>query len=131
VGQGRGFATTGRFDYRTRDLFSSKGLQQQVNQQIKQGCASGKTSNSLNLESMDAFKNIPYDLFHSPVGGQVGGYQGDWKVSDGTAQITIVNYAGAYSFFYHAVDDRKGTSGPFRTIKQTFVIKEPSPCGPK
>ena len=24
---------------------------------------------------------------------------------------------------------RTGTSGPFRTIKQTFVIKEPIPCG--
>jgi len=117
-------------DYRARDLMSSKGFQV-VNQQIKQGCQAGKTHGTLNLSTWQGYKDIPYDIFHSPVGGEAGGYNGTWSASGGTSEITIVNYAGAYSFFYHAVNDRTGTSGPFRTIKQTFVIKEPSPCGGK
>jgi RHS repeat-associated protein len=120
----------GPADYRTRDLMSSKGFQQ-INQQIKEGCLAGKSNDTLNLSSWDGYKNIPYDSVHSPVGGQVGGYNGSWHTVGDTTYVNIVNYAGAYSFFYHGVNDRTGTKGPFRTIKQTFNIEEPNPCGAK
>jgi len=98
-------------DYRTRDLMSSKGFQV-VNQQIKRGCQAGKANGTLNLSTWQGAKDIPYDIFHSSGGGEVGGYNGTWSTSGGTTQVNIVNYAGAYSFFYHAVNDRGGTSGP-------------------
>jgi RHS repeat-associated protein len=114
-------------DYRVLDLMSSKGFTV-INQQIKRACQAGATGGKLDLGSWQAAKDIPYDVFHSPVGGEVGGYNGTWSIRAGTARIQIVNYAGTYSFFYHAVNDRTGISGPFRTIKQTFDIEEPNPC---
>ena len=128
TGTGPSIRYYGPNDYRTRDLMSSKGFQV-VNQQIKQACKSGSTNGPLDLSTPQGAKDIPYDVFHSPVGVQAGGYNGTWSTSGGTTQVNIVNYAGAQSFFYHAASDRTGTSGPFRTIKQTFVIKEPSTCG--
>ena len=58
---------------------------------------------------------------------QVGGFDGASAVNNGngTVTFTIPNEAGTRSFFYHAVDDRTGTTGPMRTIKQIFTWTEP------
>ena len=58
---------------------------------------------------------------------QVGGFAGATATNNGngTATFTIPNVAGTHSFFYHAVPDRQGTTGPMRTINQTFQWTEP------
>ncbi len=60
---------------------------------------------------------------------QVGGFNWATAVNNGngTVTYTIPNWAGANSFFYHMVNDRVGTTGPFRTIYQVFVWTEPIP----
>jgi RHS repeat-associated protein len=114
-----------------RNLLQSKGIQQ-LNQQIRAGCAAGVQSGSVSLSSGQAFSNIPYDALHSPVGGQVGGYggQGNTYQNNGdSTDINIRNVAGAHSFFYHAVPDRPdGSSGRARSIIQNFTLSEPNPC---
>lgn len=57
---------------------------------------------------------------------QVGGFAGASAVDNcnGTVTYTIRNTAGANSFFYHLVKDSSRTSGPFRSINQTFVWTE-------
>ncbi len=62
---------------------------------------------------------------------QVGGFAGGTVVNNGngTITITIANEAGTNSFFYHAVPNRRGTSGPMRTIYQTFQFTEAVPFG--
>lgn len=57
---------------------------------------------------------------------QVGGFAGASAVNNGngTATFTIQNVAGASSFFYHAVPNRSETTGPFRSITQTFSWTE-------
>ncbi|GAB4343757.1 MAG: hypothetical protein Kow0099_22580 [Candidatus Abyssubacteria bacterium] len=60
---------------------------------------------------------------------QVGGFTGTATDNlDGTVTYTIHNPAGTHSFFYHLVPDRSGTTGPMRTIHQTFTWTEPSEC---
>jgi hypothetical protein len=58
---------------------------------------------------------------------QVGGFAGASIVNngDGTATFSVHNEAGARSFFYHAIGNREGTTGPFRTIIQDFKWTEP------
>ena len=128
TGTGRTNRYYGPMDYRARDLMSSGGFQA-INQQINLACQAGKTGGNLNLSTPGAAQEIPYDILHSPVGGQVGGYNGSWAVNGNTATVTIVNNAGLNSFLYHIPPNAPWTRGPGRTIHQTFVIKEPSPCG--
>jgi hypothetical protein len=63
----------------------------------------------------------------SSTGAQVGGFGGASAVNNGngTVTFTIPNQAGTQSFFYHAVSNRSGTTGPGRTITQTFQWTEP------
>ena len=53
---------------------------------------------------------------------QVGGFGGAQVINngDGTVTFIIPNDAGASSFFYNFVHNRKSPSGPFRTIRQRF-----------
>jgi len=58
---------------------------------------------------------------------QVGGYAGATAVAhENGYQVTytITNVSGTNSFFYHIVPNRKGTTGPFRSINQTFTWTE-------
>lgn len=66
----------------------------------------------------------------SSTAAQVGGFAGASAVNNGNGTVTfsITNVAGANSFFYHAVPNRSGTSGPMRNIKQTFQWTEPMQC---
>ncbi len=58
---------------------------------------------------------------------QVGGFASASAVksADGTVTYTIPNKAGTHSFFYHVVPDRSASTGPMRTITQTFQWTEP------
>ncbi|HAF15738.1 MAG TPA: hypothetical protein DCK99_19005 [Blastocatellia bacterium] len=69
----------------------------------------------------------PWTADWSSTGAQVGGFARATAVNngDGTVTFTIPNTAGANSFFYHAVPDRTGTTGPMRNINQTFTWTEP------
>ncbi len=79
----------------------------------------------LNPCTMDPFK----------ITAQVGAWDGTAvNNGDGTVTFTIVNKAGVESFFYHlrCCKDRTGTTGPMRTITQTFTWTEKidkSKCG--
>jgi RHS repeat-associated protein len=57
---------------------------------------------------------------------QVGGFGSVTVIpsKNGTAAYTITNYSGTKSFFYHIVPNRQGTTGPMRTITQTFQWTE-------
>jgi len=68
----------------------------------------------------------------SSTAAQVGGFAGASAVNNGddTVTYTLPNVAGAHSFLYHAVPDRKGNTGPLRNINQTFRWTEPiQGCG--
>ena len=58
---------------------------------------------------------------------QVGGFAGAKVINNGngTATFIIPNDAGTHSFFCHLVPNRKGHTGPLRTIQQTFRWTEP------
>jgi len=62
----------------------------------------------------------------SGTGAQVGGFAGASATNNGngTVTFTIPNVAGTYSFFYHAVPDRSGSTGAMRNINQTFQWTE-------
>lgn len=62
----------------------------------------------------------------SETGAQVGGFARASAINngDGTVTFTIPNVAGARSFFFHAVADRTGTTGPMRNISQRFSWTE-------
>jgi len=65
--------------------------------------------------------------FFLDTGDQVGGFGGASATvnPDGTVTFTIPNTAGTHSFFYHICPDRPlGSTGPGRTIQQTFQWTE-------
>ena len=44
---------------------------------------------------------------------------------NGTATFVVPNTAGAQSFFYHALRDRKSSTGPMHNVEQVFIWTEP------
>lgn len=68
----------------------------------------------------------PYTADWGGTGAQVGGFAGASATnnSNGTVTFTIPNVAGTHSFFYHVVPNRKGTTGPMRSINQRFQWTE-------
>lgn len=68
----------------------------------------------------------PFTADWSSTAAQVGGFAGASAINNGneTVTFTITNVAGTYSFFYHQVPDRSGTTGPMRNITQTFQWTE-------
>lgn len=72
----------------------------------------------------------PATADRSSTAAQVGGFAGASAINngDGTVTFTILNVAGANSFFYHLVSDRSGTTGPMRNINQTFQWTEKTRC---
>lgn len=67
---------------------------------------------------------------------QVGGYDAATITNNhnGTCTYLIRNDAGTHSFFLHQVRDRQSSSGPMRTVHQTFCWNERIPLqysGPK
>ena len=109
----------------TQSLMRSRGVQQMLND-IRNQHRSGLTHGGSNTGSWQAFRNIPYDLMYSPMGGQVGGDVATWAVQNGHYNIIIRNDAGARSFFFHGIDDLPNDwTGPFNTIHQTFVFTAP------
>ena len=111
-----------------RDLMASRGFQQ-VNAYIQRQCSAGRTSGEFELTTSQAARNLLYDAVHSPTGVQVGGYNGTWATSGNVGKVTFTNVAGLNSFAYHVLPNSPIGFGPFRTIKQTFQITEPNPCG--
>jgi hypothetical protein len=92
------------------------------------GTFNESSKESLQAVSLDPSFS-PYDFFHSAVGGQVGGYRYSWQSNGNGVGVQVTNVAGANSFFYHAVGDRTGSTGPFRTITQDFSFNLPIQCG--
>jgi hypothetical protein len=57
---------------------------------------------------------------------QVGGFAGATvrNNGDGTASFSIINVAGANSFFYHVAPNNTNSSGPMHNVTQTFTWTE-------
>jgi hypothetical protein len=108
-----------------RGMQRSPAAQAMRNQFYAGGC---KSISGFNYGTGRAFVDtilINGDPFDTA--GQVGGFAGGSVTNngDGTMTFNIDNVAGAYSFFLHAVPDRTGTTGPLRSINQTFNWTEP------
>jgi len=89
----------------------------------------GKDIKSFSYGTVQAAKDTvlnPKTADWSETSAQVGGFGGATAKNngDGTVTFTVKNVAGAKSFFYHLLPDRKGTEGPMRNIKQTFQWTE-------
>src|SRR4029077_12682225 len=92
-----------------------------------------------NYGTVDAYVDTivnPLTLDWSDTSAQVGGFAGATATNngDGTVTFTVVNDAGAHSFFLHLVPNMPDqiwipfvgpVSPPFRTIHQTITWTEP------
>jgi hypothetical protein len=95
-----------------RDEFYRSGCQNVVNLRYRTGKALWQTFLS------------PFGDW-SNTGLQVGGFTGASAIREWNMIVfTIPNTAGTKSFFYRAVPDRKGTTGPMHNILQTFIWTE-------
>jgi len=89
----------------------------------------GKDIKSFAYGTLQAAKDTvlnPKSADWSDTSAQVGGFGGAQAKNngDGTVTFTVKNVAGAKSFFYHMLPDRKGTEGSMSNIKQTFQWTE-------
>lgn len=109
------------------DLQRSGGVRN-VPRTIKANCEAGATSGRINVGTGEAAQNLLGDIWRSPTGAQVGGYNGTWTTNGGTVDIDITNDAGLHSFAYHVPSNRQFPTGPFSTIFQHFSFKAPNPC---
>ena len=114
-----------RTTYRTRDLPNREF--RSIQDQIARGCRVGESGGKINVSTPDAYLNIPLDATISPVGSQLGGYNGTWTKKGRIAEVTITNDAGANSFFYHGPPNVPGKARAVTacTINQTFVVNTP------
>ena len=106
---------------------NSIGVRTAINN-IKSVCGS-RSSGLINISTPAAALGLAYDINHSPVGAQVGAWDGTWKISSGTLWLAIHNEAGEKSFYLHMVENKGRQWGPGRTIFQDFTIGLPNPCG--
>jgi hypothetical protein len=119
----------------TQEMQNSIGAQKLRNQFRQGGC---KGIGKVNYSTVEAYWDTtvnPLTSDLSSTAAQVGGFAGASIVNNGngTATYTITNVAGTHSFFLHAVPNRTGSTGPMRSIIQTFQWTEPIPneCGCK
>src|SRR6185312_7954820 len=99
-----------------------------VLQAIKQSCEAGATGGTINVGTGTAGLNLPRDVWSSPTGAQVGGYNGTWGADGSSININIQNDAGLHSFAYHLAHNRQSPIGPLSTIFQKFSVKVSNPC---
>jgi hypothetical protein len=121
-GEGSNNRTYGPNTVENQEMQGSPGADALRNTFYSGGCKS--INKKFNYESGQAAEDtLPHP---STTGAQVGGFAGASAINngDGTVTFIISNVAGAHSFFYHVVPDRKGTTGPMRNIKQTFQWTE-------
>ncbi len=118
-------------DFRTLDFMKSMGFQTTM-LKIAGACRDGAISGKVSLGTYEGGYNLPYDIPNSPVGAEVGGYDGGrWRANGSDIDIKIHNDSGTRSFFYGKVPNSPLPFGPMRTIHQTFEIKVPNPCSTK
>lgn len=69
----------------------------------------------------------PFTADPSSTSAQVGGFAGASAINNGNGAVTysIRNIAGTKSFFYHALPNKSGPTGPMSNIVQTFQWTEP------
>jgi hypothetical protein len=108
-------------------MMSSPGGDRLRDSFYNSGC---KGVNNFGYGTAQAAKETLFNPRSANWGGtaaQVGGFGGATAKNnhDGSVTFTIPNVAGTHSFFYHAVPDRKSSTGPMRNINQTFQWTEP------
>jgi hypothetical protein len=109
------------------DLQNSAGFHHAL-QTITASCQAGKTGGAINVGTGEAGLSLPSDIWSSPTGVQVGGYNGTWGVDGTSIDLNITSYAGLKSFAYHRLPNRQSATGPLSTIVQKFSFKVPNPC---
>jgi RHS repeat-associated protein len=125
-----------RNDPQAREMINSPGSLRMQEDFLMNGCQTMTSGYGTPTAFVDTALNpFTADWFGTPF--QVGGF--NWTATnngDGTATFTLENPAGTSSFTaylaggYHWASDRRGSSGPFRTINQTFqwTASLPSQC---
>jgi RHS repeat-associated protein len=114
-----------RADPQTVDMRSSYGVQRMREDFFSKGCPNQSSFGyDPGTAWWDTLVNpLTADWFGTPA--QVGGFTGTVRNNgNGSATLIITNEAGTHSFFYHALPNRSGTTGPLRTIRQTFEWTE-------
>ncbi len=127
TGGGDQSRTYGPGDVQMQEMQNSPGAQKLRDEFIRSGCTGVRRFTYGTGRAFWETAARPWRWGETAT--QVGGFAGATAVrnSDGTVTYRIPNYAGTKSFFYHIVPNRKGTTGPMRTIEQVFEWTEPLP----
>lgn len=126
LGTGQPFRIYGNSSIETQEMQKSDGVAILRDRFYSQGC---RNVESYDYDTGDAAWNTiinPLTRDLSSTATQVGGYgrATAMKNGNGTVTFTIRNIAGASSFFYHLINDKKSSTGPFRSITQMFSWTE-------
>jgi hypothetical protein len=129
-GLGESRRTYGLDDVETQEMQNSPGVQKMREEFIRRGCANTTFAYGTWEAAWDTIL-YPGTADWSSTAVQVGGFAGATVVNEGNGTITIriPNQAGLHSFSYHRAPNRKGGTGPMRTISQEFQWTESLPCG--
>ena len=109
----------------TQEMENSPGANKLRNAFYNNGC---ENINNFGYGTREAAKDTLLHTSQWPSTAlQVGGFGGATAINngDGPVTFTIPNVAGTSSFFYHWVRDRTSSTGPGRSINQTFQWTEP------
>ncbi len=130
-----GFHKSNVRNYRSSDVETIEISQSLGAEKMRQAFKDNGCTNATNINygtlraAWDTLLN-PFTADLSNTAFQVGGFAGASAINNenGTVTFRIRNVAGAHSFFYHLVPNRKGKTGPMRNIEQNFSWTEPNPC---
>jgi RHS repeat-associated protein len=126
LGRGSNNRYYGPNDVETQEMMNSQGVQDLRNRFFRGKCKSIRRGAYGTYEAYWDTSVNPFTADWSSTAAQVGGFAGASVIDngDGTATYTIVNVAGTHSFFLHAVPNRSSSTGPMRSIRQTFQWTE-------
>jgi len=125
TGTGDAYRYYGQTSAEVADLRRSAGAQVIRDAFVANGCRS--TSNIF-YDTRPAFRDTVFNPTSTAF--QVGGFAGASAVKEGNGmlRITVSNVAGANSLLYHIVPNAPWSTGPLRTIHQTFEWREAVPA---
>ena len=120
----------GAGDKETAEVANSPGIDSLRRRFEAEGC---KTIENGEYGTFEAFWDTvlnPRTNDWSSTATQVGGFARAKVVNNGngTATFIVRNIAGANSFFYHVLPNRRAEEGAFTNIQQVFTWTEAIPC---
>lgn len=134
LGRGSNNRYYGPNDIETQEMMNSQGVQNLRDRFSKGNCKSTRRGEYGTYEAYWNTSMNPMTADWSNTAAQAGGFAGASVINNGngTVTYTVPNVAGTHSFFLHVVPNRSSSTGPMRSIKQTFQWTEPiGNCGCK